>query len=121
MLLKMIAWLLILFEPKQRRPEMWFTLYLHIRVEWVGTATPQKAMPPARHMARFSETFETVEEFRCYSQNDAELILRQTQNIYCGPNRITMIRSVNREEYSQIESRLISECVELDKLEELFV
>ena len=119
MLLKLIAWLLIL--PKQRHPEMWFTLYLHIAVRWVGTATPTGDMHPARHMGRFDETFETCEESRCYSQNDAELIMRQTQAIYCWPNRSTMIRSVNREEYSKIESRICLACDELDKIERMFV
>ena len=100
---------------------MWFTLYLYVHVQWVGTVTPQHSMHPAQHMLRFSESFEAVEDFRCYSQQNVELIFRQTENIYCGPNRITTIRSVNLEQYSQIKARLISECVELDKLERMFV
>lgn len=78
-------------------------------------------MHPARHMARFDEIFETVEEFRCHSGSDAGLIVRQTERIYCGPNRIATIRSVNREEFSKIESRICLACVELEKIEELFV
>lgn len=100
---------------------MWFTLYLHITVKWVGTATPQHQCHPARHMPRFDETFESCEEFRCHSQSDAELVMWQTQQIYCGPNRMTVIQCVNREKYSQIESRIIGVCEELDKIERMFV
>lgn len=100
---------------------MWFTLYLHIKVKWVGTATPTGNMHPARHMGRFDESFETVEEFRCYSQSDASLVLEQTQNIYFGPNRTPTIQSVNEGKFREIELRLCKACVELDELERLFV
>ncbi len=100
---------------------MWFTLYLHITVRWIGMAPPSGDMHPARHMARFDEMFETVEEFRCYSESDAGLIVRQTERIYCGANRITTIQSVNETRYREIELKICSACVELDKLEELFV
>jgi hypothetical protein len=100
---------------------MWFTLYLHITVRWIGTAPPSGNMHPARHMARFDEVFETVEEFRCYSQSDSALVMQQTENIYCGPNRITTIKSVNEGKYREIEARICKACEELDKLEGLFV
>jgi hypothetical protein len=90
---------------------MWFTLYLHITVRWVGTATPSRNMHPARHMARFDELFETVEEFRCYSQHDAALVIRQTESIYCGPNRITTIQSVNEGKCREIEARICNACM----------
>lgn len=105
---------------KQRPPEMWFMLYLHIHVQWVGTVTPQHSLHPAQHILRFNESFETVEDFRYRIHSDVELIFRQTENIYCGPNRITTIRSVSLDEYSQIEARLVKECVELDRIERMF-
>lgn len=105
----------------ERNDEMWFTMYLHIKVRWIGTATPSNQQHPARHMARFDDQFETVEEFRCHSQSDAALIVRQTESIYCGPNCITTIQSVDEGKYREIEASICNACEELDKLEELFV
>jgi hypothetical protein len=100
---------------------MWFTLYLHIQVKWVGTSTPSGDMHPARHMERFDETFETVEEFRCHSQRDADEIMRQTYVVYGGNTHTLQVQSVNEGKYRQIEARLCKACEELDRLEALFV
>lgn len=97
---------------------MWFSVYFHITVKWTGTAPPTNQNHPARHMHRFDEKLETVEEFRCYNQNDVNLVKRQTENLYRGPNRTATIQRVSQTEAIQVKQRIDDEC---RKLEELLV
>jgi hypothetical protein len=95
---------------------MWFSVYFHINIKWIGTAPPTNQNHPARHMHRFAEEREAIQEFRCYNQSDVECVTRQTELAHSGPNRTTTIRRVGQAEALQIRERIDSQSEKLKAL-----
>jgi hypothetical protein len=78
---------------------MGFDLYLFVRVKWVGTAPPANQLHPARHMARFDESFESLEEHHCYDEKEANAVKLGIVNRYGRGNCSVEVIELSEKKY----------------------
>ncbi len=95
-----------------------YQLFLFIKVRWVGTAPPVNKLHPARHMARFDESYEAFVEHTCYGHDEAERFKRGVVLKYGQGNRSVEIRQVTERQYEEL---LGARNEVLNELEELFL